>query len=69
MKIEQNKVNEYTRELSIDISWDELESEFDSAIKKFSKKIKMPGFRSGRIPKDRLLKQFQSNIETEFMEI
>mgnify|MGYP003387841997 FL=1 len=68
MKIEQNKVNEYTRELSIDISWDELESEFDSAIKKFSKKIKMPGFRSGRIPKDRLLKQFQSNIETEFME-
>ena len=68
MKVDINTVNEYTRELSIDVPWEELESNFDSTIKNFSKKIKMPGFRSGKIPKDRLLKQFQPNIEEEFME-
>tara|TARA_Y100000814_G_scaffold48665_1_gene30177 strand:- start:852 stop:2021 length:1170 start_codon:yes stop_codon:yes gene_type:complete len=28
----------------------------------------MPGFRSGKIPRDRLLSQFQPNIEAEFMD-
>ena len=28
----------------------------------------MPGFRAGKIPRDRLMQQFQANIEAEFME-
>ena len=68
MKIDLNNVNEFTRELKIELQWDELKSDFDKSIKKFSKKIKMPGFRPGKTPKDRLLKQFQQNIEADFME-
>ena len=68
MKIDLNIVNEFTRELNIELQWDELKSDFDKSIKKFSKKIKMPGFRPGKTPKDRLLKQFQQNIEADFME-
>ena len=68
MKIKIKKQNEYTRELEIDIPWTELESDFDDTIKKFSKQVKMPGFRSGKIPRDRLLSQFQPNIEAEFMD-
>ena len=68
MKIKVKKTNEYTRELEIDIPWSELESDFNTTIKKFSKKVKMPGFRAGKIPRERLMKQFQSNIEAEFME-
>ena len=68
MKIKVNKTNDYTRELEIDIPWSELESDFNTAIKKFSKKVKMPGFRAGKIPRDRLMQQFQANIEAEFME-
>ena len=68
MKIKVNKTNEYTRELEIDIPWSELESDFNTTIKKFSKKVKMPGFRAGKIPRNRLMQQFQSNIEAEFME-
>ncbi len=68
MKIKVNKTNEYTRELEIDIPWSELESDFNTTIKKFSKKVKMPGFRAGKIPRDRLMQQFQANIEAEFME-
>ena len=68
MKIKVNKPNEYTRELEIDVPWSELESDFNTTIKKFSKKVKMPGFRAGKIPRDRLMQQFQANIEAEFME-
>ena len=68
MKIKVKKENDYTRELEIDIPWTDLESDFDDTIKKFGKQIKMPGFRSGKIPRDRLLSQFQPNIEAEFMD-
>ena len=68
MKIKVKKTNEYTRELEIDIPWLELESDFNTTVKKFSKKVKMPGFRAGKIPRDRLMQQFQANIEAEFME-
>tara|TARA_B100000214_G_scaffold370772_1_gene345990 strand:- start:775 stop:2064 length:1290 start_codon:yes stop_codon:yes gene_type:complete len=68
MKIEVKIINDYTREIKIDIPWIELESDFNDTIKKFGKKIKIPGFRSGKIPKERLLNQFQQNIEAEFMD-
>ena len=68
MKIKVKKTNEYARELEIDIPWSELESDFNTTIKKFSKKVKMPGFRAGKIPRNRLMQQFQANIEAEFME-
>ena len=68
MKIKVNKTNDYARELEIDIPWSELESDFNTTIKKFSKKVKIPGFRAGKIPRNRLMQQFQANIEAEFME-
>ena len=68
MKIKIKKINDHTRELDIDIPWTELESDFETSIRKFSKNVKMPGFRSGKIPRDRLLGQFQPNIEAEFLD-
>jgi len=68
VKINVTKVNEYTRELEIDIPWEELKPDFDKSTKKFSKKIKMPGFRPGKVPTDRLLAQFKPNIEADFMD-
>jgi len=68
VKIKIKKINDHTRELGIDIPWTELESDFETSIRKFSKNVKMPGFRSGKIPRDRLLGQFQANIEAEFLD-
>jgi len=68
VKVDVKIINDYTRELAIDVPWSELEKDFNSTIKKFSKKVKMPGFRAGKIPRDRLMQQFQPNIEAEFME-
>lgn len=68
MNIKTNKKNEYLVELEIDIPWLELKSDFNNSVKKFSKKVKMPGFRAGKVPLDRLLKQYQPNIEADFMD-
>jgi trigger factor len=68
VNIKTNKKNEYLVELEIDIPWLELKSDFNNSVKKFSKKVKMPGFRAGKVPLDRLLKQYQPNIEADFMD-
>ena len=68
MKIDVKKINNYTREFTIDVAWKDLENDFNDTVKKFSKKVKLPGFRPGKIPRDRLLQQFQPNIEAQFMD-
>ncbi len=47
MKIDLNIVNDFTIAIKIELQWDELKYDFDKSIKKFSKKIKMHGFRPG----------------------
>ena len=68
LKIDIKNINDYTREVKLDIPWETLEPDFEACIKKFSKKVKLPGFRPGKIPRDRLLQQFQPNIEAQFMD-
>ena len=53
MKIKVKNINEYTRELVVDLSWEEVHSDFNKAAKMFSKKIKIPGFRPGKVPMER----------------
>ena len=68
MKIKVNKINAYTRELTINLPWDECLDDFQQTIKKFSKKVKLPGFRPGKIPLKVLMNKFMPNIEAEFIE-
>ena len=68
MRVVAKNINDYTRELKVDLTWEEVQPNFNKAAKAFSKKIKMPGFRPGRVPMERLLSQFQANIEAEFMD-
>ena len=68
MKIDIKNINDFTREMKLDIPWEILEPDFDICLKKFSKKVKLPGFRPGKIPRDRLMQQFQPNIEAQFMD-
>tara|TARA_B100001079_G_scaffold50553_1_gene41467 strand:+ start:1327 stop:2613 length:1287 start_codon:yes stop_codon:yes gene_type:complete len=68
LKIDINNINDYTQEMKLDIPWETLEPDFNITLKKFSKKVKLPGFRPGKIPRDRLMQQFQPNIEAQFMD-
>ena len=64
MEIKVNKINSYTRELTINLSWNECIQDFQQTVKKFSKKVRLPGFRPGKIPTKVLMKIFMPNIET-----
>ena len=68
MKIDVKNINDYTKEVKLDIPWSTLEPDFNTTLKNFSKKVKLPGFRPGKIPRDRLMQQFQPNIEAQFMD-
>ena len=68
MRIDIKNISDYSREMKLDIPWETLEPDFNITLKKFSKKVKLPGFRPGKIPRDRLMQQFQPNIEAQFMD-
>ena len=68
MDIKLKEINTFSRELIIDLPWSEIEEDFEKAIKTFSKKIKLPGFRPGKVPRKVLMGQFQSSIEADFID-
>jgi len=66
--IKLKELNTFSRELIIDLAWSEIEADFENAIKTFSKKIKLPGFRPGKVPRKVLMGQFQPSIEADFID-
>ena len=68
MDIKLKEINSYEKEIMINLLWDEIDNDFEKAIRKFSKRIKLPGFRPGKIPRKVLMNQFQSAIEADFIE-
>tara|TARA_B000000475_G_scaffold265971_1_gene255187 strand:+ start:13190 stop:14476 length:1287 start_codon:yes stop_codon:yes gene_type:complete len=68
MKITSKELNTFSRELYIDIAWTDIEKDFDKFTVNFSKKIKIPGFRPGKVPKKILIDRFQPSIEADFVE-
>ena len=68
MKIDIKNINDFTRKVKLDIPWETIEPDFNISLKKFSKKVKLPGCRPGKIPRDRLMQQFQPNIDAQFMD-
>ena len=68
MDIQLKETSSYAREADIDLSWEEIAADFEKAIKQFSKRVKLPGFRPGKVPRKVLMKQFQPAIEADFVE-
>ncbi len=68
MDVSIKEINSYTQEMRVALQWNELSDDFSKFIGKFGKKIKMPGFRPGKVPRPVLIKQFLPLIESEFVE-
>jgi len=66
--IQLKETSSYAREVDIDLSWEEIAADFEQTIKQFSKRVKLPGFRPGKVPRKVLMKQFQPAIEADFVE-
>ncbi|MFQ6604584.1 MAG: trigger factor [Fidelibacterota bacterium] len=68
MDIKVHQPNRYTRELEIVVPWEEIEPDFEKAIKTFSKRVKQPGFRPGHVPRKVIMSNYLSHIELDFVE-
>ena len=68
MKITIKELNTFSREFVIETPWSEVEQDFNKFSADFSKKIKIPGFRPGKVPKKILMDRFQPSIEAEYVE-
>ncbi|MDP6457549.1 MAG: trigger factor [Candidatus Marinimicrobia bacterium] len=66
MDIQVREINSYTREMDISAPWEELQESFNVSIDRFRKKVKLQGFRKGKVPKKILLQQFLLEIEADF---
>jgi len=68
MQVNVSSPNSFTRELKIKVPWEELQDDFNKAAKSFSKRIKMPGFRPGKVPVKKLMSMYLSDIEAHFID-
>ncbi|MCK5330150.1 MAG: hypothetical protein KAK01_01990, partial [Candidatus Marinimicrobia bacterium] len=68
MEIELTSPNSFTREMTIKLTWEELVPDYDKTEKHIIKNIKMPGFRPGKVPKKIILQQYQTAIDTQFVD-
>ena len=57
MKYKVKKVGDFENNIEIDIDFEDLESKKDEAINNISKSLKVKGFRSGKIPKNIVIRE------------
>tara|TARA_B100001121_G_scaffold189128_1_gene165139 strand:+ start:8616 stop:10016 length:1401 start_codon:yes stop_codon:yes gene_type:complete len=62
MKVIKSKRNGNTMSLEVEASHEELESKFDGAFKKVSKKASLPGFRKGKVPRRLFEREFGKEV-------
>ncbi len=68
MQSKLKDVNSFTKEISIDVPWTDLEENFIKTFKDFKKGYSIPGFRKGRVPDNIVKRNFGPAIEADFTE-
>lgn len=56
----------YQRTLEVEIPWEEIEQDYQKALRDFRKEINMPGFRPGKVPIKVIKRQFGPQVEAQF---
>ena len=68
MKVTITESSATERQLDVEIPQEALQSSFDSKIKKYSKQIKLNGFRPGKVPRNVIIGRFGDSIRAEALE-
>jgi len=61
-------IDSFTRRLQVEVPWEELQDKYTVFLHKFSKKVRLPGFRKGKVPPKLVRQQFGATAEAEFAE-
>ena len=68
LQVEIHNHGSWGRHLTITVPADRLEAERHSAAKRLAQKVKLPGFRKGKVPAQVLEKKFGGAVEQEMLE-
>ena len=64
-KVDIEEVGPWKKKLKIEVAVESVKNEYEESLKQFSREAQVPGFRKGRVPRARLLKQFAKPLADE----
>jgi len=67
MKIDIKEIGPYTKQLKIEIPLEIFSQEEEDAYRELGKKVKVPGFRKGKIPKSYLKKLYHDRVKGDVL--
>ncbi len=68
MQCDITEIDRFTRRLKVVVPWEDLEGKYASFLRKFTKKVKLPGFRKGKVPPQIIRRQYGPATEADFAE-
>ena len=68
MQYDLTEIDSYTRRLKVVVPWEDLEGKYASFLRNFTKKVKLPGFRKGKVPPQIIRRQYGPATEADFAE-
>lgn len=68
VKVEVEKQEAWRRVLSIEVSAEDVEKEYGKVALRVAKKVKIDGFRKGKVPVSVVRKSFKAELDQEFLE-
>ena len=68
MKLDVKKKNDYSRSLSIVVSWDDVKENYYKEFNKAKSKYQIAGFRKGKVPDNIVRKNLLPSIDAQFVD-
>jgi trigger factor len=68
VKVEVEKQEPWRRILTIEVAAEDAEREYEKVARKVAKRVRLPGFRKGKVPTHVVRKSFRSELDQEFLE-
>jgi trigger factor len=68
MKVQVVDLSSYERQVDIELPPDNVRHGFDHVFRSLKGKVRIPGFRKGKVPRGVLLKRFKGQVEGEVIE-
>lgn len=68
VKVEVEKQEPWRRILTIEVPVDDVEREYEALARRVAKRVRIAGFRKGKVPPDVVRRSFKQELDQEFLE-
>jgi trigger factor len=68
VKVDVEKQEPWRRILTIEVPVDDVEREYEELARRVAKRVRLPGFRKGKVPTDVVRRSFRGELDQEFLE-